>query len=93
MNNIINEIVKRSAWAESVKNEKFLQALLDIGTNLDKCYLDQEGNLIIPCSEIQKEEPKPNLGCATTKQIIDELVTRIEIQAPELLNYRTIDGD
>jgi hypothetical protein len=32
---------------------------------------------------------KPWLGNATTQELIDELTTRIEIQAPGLLQYKT----
>lgn len=37
------------------------------------------------------EEPKPNLECATTNQLADEICARIGIQISELLNYRTVD--
>ena len=33
----------------------------------------------------------PKLGCATTREIIDELKTRIEMDGK--LDYRTIDSD
>lgn len=34
-----------------------------------------------------EEMYKPNLGCATTRELLDELAARSD------LNYRTIDGD
>jgi len=35
------------------------------------------------------EECKPNLGCATTKELLDEIRARIEVDGN--LDYRTID--
>ena len=34
---------------------------------------------------------KPRLGCATTREILEELKTRIEVDGQ--LDYRTIDSD
>lgn len=36
-----------------------------------------------------KEECKPNLGCATTAQLIDELRARCEVDGT--LDYKTVD--
>ena len=35
------------------------------------------------------ERPQPNLGCATTRQLLEELKVRIEMDGK--LDYRTID--
>jgi len=34
---------------------------------------------------------EPHLGCATTKELLDEIKTRIEMDGK--LDYRTIDGE
>ena len=40
----------------------------------------------------QKEEVcKPNLGCATTRELLDEIEVRIEIDGK--LDYKTIDNN
>lgn len=39
---------------------------------------------------IAKEDTKPNLGCATTRELIDEIRGRIEVSGE--LEYRTIDS-
>jgi len=40
----------------------------------------------------QKEEVcKPNLGCATTRELLDEIEARIEIDGK--LDYKTIDNN
>ena len=41
--------------------------------------------------EIWAEVAKPNLGCATTRELIEEITARIEIDGN--LDYRTIDLD
>jgi len=40
--------------------------------------------------ELQKIDNKPNLGCATTRVLIDEIRARIEVDGQ--LDYRTIDN-
>lgn len=35
----------------------------------------------------------PNLGLATTRELLDELRARIEIHALGGLDYRTVDGE
>lgn len=40
--------------------------------------------------EILKIDNKPNLGCATTRELLEEVKTRIEINGQ--LDYRTIDS-
>ena len=39
--------------------------------------------------EIWAEDIKPNLGCATTGELIDEIRARVELN--DTINYRTID--
>jgi hypothetical protein len=41
--------------------------------------------------EIWAEVAKPNLGCATTRELLAEITARIEIDGN--LDYRTIDSD
>ncbi len=41
--------------------------------------------------EIEKIDNEPNLGCATTMELIDELKTRVEMFGT-FSNYRTIDA-
>ena len=67
-------------WSEDMGSDF---KLVTLNRNTKKGWEIYEGEI--------KEVHKANLGCATTKEIMDELFTRIEIQAPELLNYRTID--
>ncbi len=38
-------------------------------------------------------DDKPNLGLATTKELLDELRARIEMHATGGLDYRTVDGE
>lgn len=38
-------------------------------------------------------EEKPNLGLATTRELIAELSARIEIHMDGGLDYRTVDAD
>ena len=35
----------------------------------------------------------PMLGCATTREIFDELKTRIEMESGNLMEYKTIETD
>lgn len=42
-------------------------------------------------NEILKLPSNPNLGCATTRELLDEVMTRMEIHT-NLLDYRTIDS-
>ena len=37
------------------------------------------------------DNDKPNLGLATTKELLDELTARIEMAHPEGLEYKTVD--
>lgn len=39
-----------------------------------------------------EEMYKPNLGCATTKELLDEISARIEI-SPKGLNYSVVGSD
>jgi len=41
--------------------------------------------------EIWAEVAKPNLGCATTRELIEEITARIEIDGN--LDYKTVDSD
>ena len=40
---------------------------------------------------VKHEECKPNLGCATTRELLDEIEARIEIDGK--LDYKTIDNN
>lgn len=40
--------------------------------------------------EIEQTPAQPNLGCATTRELLDEIRARIEIDGN--LDYRTIDN-
>ena len=42
---------------------------------------------------MKKTDDKPNLGLATTRQLLDELRARIEMHALGGLDYRTVDGE
>jgi hypothetical protein len=41
--------------------------------------------------EVEKIDNTPNLGCATTMELVDELKTRIEMNGTS--SYRTIDAN
>ena len=81
----INKIVRRVMMARAIKNEHILRNLLDIGINIDKCYLDQDGNLIIPCSEIHKEEPKED-----AREFLNRLGTDGKVWAKEFIKINKI---
>jgi hypothetical protein len=79
-------------WAR--KNWKDMQGLnVDaVFTNKTiKDYLDYHTYRLRPNFELPKEPEKANLGLATTRELLDELKTRIDVHWD--LNYRTVDGD
>lgn len=45
-----------------------------------------QANTTIPAPEVAK----PNLGCATTAELLDELLARSEVNGT--IDYRTVDG-
>ena len=54
----------------------------------DTCMKDMDATLCAAFARILDAEMfKPNLGCATTRQLLEELSARSN------LDYRTIDGD
>lgn len=40
-----------------------------------------------------EDQNKPNLGLATTRELLDELRSRFEVHAAGGLDYRTVDGE
>lgn len=53
---IIQDTINHLGWVRASNSEKVLKVLLNVGIDLKKCTMDQEGNLIIPTTEIQKED-------------------------------------
>jgi hypothetical protein len=53
-------------------------------SNLDKTKPPQQGSVF-------RNDTRPNLGCATTRELIDEIKVRIEIDGN--LDYKTTDSD
>jgi len=50
----VQDAVKHLGWERANKNEKVIKALMNVGIDPKKCFFDQDDNLIIPISEIQK---------------------------------------
>ncbi|MEE9365904.1 MAG: hypothetical protein V3W44_04370 [Dehalococcoidales bacterium] len=54
----------------------------------DKNELARRGEIQQKIEDLLKTDDYPRLGCATTRQLIDEIVARLDIN----LDYRTIDS-
>ncbi len=73
-------------WAK----EKVVQCWCD--PRLQHRTLDVE--LVEVISEmVDRETSVPRLGCATTKELFQELMARIEMEPGDLMGYRTIETD
>ena len=51
----------------------------------------EQPHTIITTTDRKDPNLKPNLGCATTEELLDEIKARIEVDGK--LDYRTIDSD
>ena len=59
---------------------------------VDQCVeIDYGQNSINEILGIKEQSLEPQLGCATTKQLLDELEARVDVDGK--LDYRTIDNE
>ena len=53
---VIEETIKQLGWVRVGNMERVIRALVEIGIDPKKCFIDPNDNLIIPVSEIQKNQ-------------------------------------
>ena len=80
---------KMKEYREKLAMEK-IAVIWTLPENTNK---EPDWDIIEPLAELFVEETyKPNLGCATTQELCDELSSRLRMNDAQA-NYRTIDGE